>query len=183
ADIAGDEENTEFDHHPRDGVVSWWENRTIVVGPPPGCTDPKGCEPPCPNPKGCEPPAARPPLEPPSCDDALRCPAGATCGDIARRTLVSAACLCREAGAAACTDAVTVPSVDRRRARACAAIHRAAVAPSARIMLQRVRAATRALGRAIKTVAANSSGLPPVCAAATIEGLQTAARRAGEAIR
>src|SRR6185503_19879681 len=125
ADIAGDEENTEFDHHPRDGVVSWWENRTIAVGPPPGCTDPKGCEPPCPNPKGCEPPSARRPLEPPSCDEALRCPAGATCGDVARR----------------------------------------------------------ALGRAIKTVAETSSGLPPVCAAATIEGLQTEARRAGEAIR
>ena len=185
ADIAGDEENTEFDHHARDGVVSWWENRTIVPDTPPTCTDPQGCESPptCSDPKGCEPAPTRPPLAPPTCDDALRCPAGSSCGDVARRTLVSAACLCREAGTGDCTDVVIVPRVDRRHERACTAIERAAVAPNARIMLQRVRAATRAIGRAITVVAAPSSGLPPACAFAMIEGLQVAARRAGEATR
>ena len=173
ADIAGDEENTELGHHPRDGIVSWWENRTGVSGPPPPpCSDPAACPPPA------NPPPGVPPARPSWCDTAGRCPVEIDCGDPMRRALAAAACVCRDAGAGACGATAIVPKVARRWERACVALDRAATAPSHRVMARRARQAGRALSRVIKGAAAAASGMPWPCTQALSAGLEEARRRA-----
>ena len=181
ADIAGDEENTELGHHPRDGIVSWWQNRTVLPGePPPPCTNPAGCPPPPTLPPPTLPPPTLPPPSAPSCDDPRRCPAFVDCGDIVRHALVAAACFCREAGSSACGNTALAPRIERRRVRACAALDRAAMTERARMMARRARAAERLLGRLLRIVATGPGAVGPACAAGVVEGLEDARRRAVE---
>jgi hypothetical protein len=171
ADIAGDEENTELGDDPRDGIVSWWENRTVVSGTvPAGCPDPAGCDP--------ASPVGPSPAAPPSCDDVRGCRPDVACDDPARRALAAAACACREAGTAECAGPALVPELARQRERACRALDRAAAAPSQRVLERPARQAGRALGRARKSVAAAAGGLPSPCAQALLAGLEEARRQA-----
>jgi hypothetical protein len=168
ADIAGDEENTELIENPRDGIVSVWWNRSFV---PPGATTTTTTT---------ASPSRVPTtstLPDTTCDDVRRCPDSVACDDPERRSLAAAACVCREAGVAACTDASFTPRLSRGRIRACAALDRAATAPRYRTMMRRARAADRLLGRAMKSVDDTSVLLPYACSTSLVASLDDARRR------
>jgi hypothetical protein len=171
ADIAGDEENTELIEHPRDGVVSWWWNRTFAP-PDLGTTTTTTHHPPGATPTSTLPPSA--------CDDPARCPDTVACDDPERRTLAAAACVCRAAGVADCADAVFAPRVSRSRGRACTTLDRAAVTPRYRTMMRKARSAHRLLARAMKSVNADWALLPWSCTTSLMAGLDDARRRTAE---
>jgi hypothetical protein len=170
ADIAGDEENTELIENPRDGIVSWWWNRTFAA---PGVTTTTTTT----NPSRATSTSTST-LPDTTCDDVRRCPAQVACDDPERRSLAAAACVCREAGVVACADAVLAARVSRNRVRACTALDRAATAPPRyRTMMRRLRVADRLLGRAMKSVDRVSVLLPYSCSTSLVAGLDDARKR------
>jgi hypothetical protein len=173
SDIAGDEENTELVTPMRHGLVTWWQNTSPVPRPStttstlPPCAGP-ACRP--------SPPCAGPGCRPsPSCDDPARCPSSVDCADARRRGLAAAACVCRVAGAGACADVNLPVRLARRRARACAALDRAASTRSDRASARRARTAARDLARTRRMI--EVSPLPSDCADALSNGLVDAERR------
>jgi hypothetical protein len=167
ADIAGDEENTELIDNPRDGIVSWWWNRTFAA---PGVTTTT-------TPGNPNRPTTTSTLPDTTCDDERRCPASVACDDPERRSLAAAACICREAGVATCAGAAFPARVSRSRIRACTALDRAATAPRYRIMMRRARSAERLLGRAVKSVEGVSTLLPDACSTSFVASLDDARKR------
>jgi hypothetical protein len=156
-DIVGDEENTDVLVPPRNGIVSWWRNRTVAEQPLGSTTTTTTTT------------STLPACVPAVCDDADPCTADACVGGVGCRHTLSgfagAACTCRGLDALVCTAGAADRRLRARFARACRLVARAEKTASSRAAVL-LRRAVRVLDGAARLAsrAAKRGRLAPGCA-------------------